>query len=207
MHSHFTRGIRVGFVVCLAGTLVLGGVSLALGAGTKESSRPGLIVGGAQVQAGSERERRRVKRRDSAEAKQERRLSRTRCRDSGRGEAIALGRRFFPEGFAAALFDGEHLVPGLDLVGYRGTDTAIAKQSDGTRLLLQSTLPLRARTANGRLAPVDLSLLQSATTFTTANSSADLQISTDAHEGARLLSADIALGARDVDERGGNQDR
>lgn len=146
-----------------------------------------------QVRDGTARERQRFARRDSAEARKERRASRERYRGSSRGEAIALGRRFFPEAFVAPLFDGEQMAPGLELVGYRGTDAAIAEQADGSRLLLQSTLPLRTRTANGVLAPVDLSLRESAAMFTTVNSSADLQISADADKGAELLGADLAF--------------
>ena len=100
-----------------------------------------------EVKAGTARERERFERRKSADAKRDRVASRKRYRGSSRGEAIALGRRFFPEAFVAPLFDGATMAPGLELVGYRGTDAAIAEQADGTKLLLQSTLPLRTRTA------------------------------------------------------------
>jgi len=185
----FGLRVAVSFVLVAASAVV----SPVLAAEQNAPSAPDASADSPQIRAGTKREQQRSERRDGADAKQERRASRDRYRGSSRADAIALGRRFFPEGFSTPLFDGEQMAPGLDLVGYRGTDTAIAKKPDGTKLLLQSTLPLRARSANGVLAPVDLSLRQSATTFTTANSSADLQISQDADKGAALLSADLAF--------------
>jgi hypothetical protein len=143
--------------------------------------------------ANAPKELMRPARRETAEAKQERRASRTRYRGGGRDDALALGRRFFPEAFSMPLFDARRLAADVDVIGYRGTHTAIAKASDGRRLLLQSTLPLQTKTPIGELAPVDLSLRESATTFTTANSPAGVQISEDADKGAELLSKGVAF--------------
>lgn len=139
---------------------------------------------------------------NSAAAEAERKQSRQRWAGLSSSESLALGRRIFPEAFAFALFDGENPAPGLEIVDYQTSTTALAETEDGERLLVQSSVPLRAQTANGQMAPVDLSLRESSDTFTTANSNADIQIGKDIEDGASLPSKDVTitpLSARNAD--------
>lgn len=130
---------------------------------------------------------------NSPAAAAEREQSRRRYADLSAAESLALGRRSFPEAFAIDLFDGENPAPGLQIVDYTSRTTAIAEGEDGERLLVQSTAPLRAETANGQMAPVDLKLRESTDTFTTTNSNADIQISKNVEDGASLLAKDVTI--------------
>lgn len=130
---------------------------------------------------------------NSRAAEAEREQSRHRWAGLSASESLAIGRRIFPEAFAFALFDGENPAPGLEIVDYQTRTTALAETQDGERLLVQSSVPLRAQTANGQMAPVDLSLRESTNTFTTANSNADIQIGKDIEDGASLPSKDVTI--------------
>lgn len=58
---------------------------------------------------------------------------------------------------------------------------------------MRSTLPLRARTPGGKLAPVDLSLRESAEAFATANSNADLSIAKKAGDGTEFVAGGFSI--------------
>lgn len=150
--------------------------------------------------AGLDQQKRQEASRKSPAAKAERLASRTRWLGLSAGQSRALGRRTFPETFASDLFDGALPGPGLKIVQYRGGGVAVAETSTGERLLVRSSAPLRAQAPNGALEPVDLSLRESADTFSTTNSNADLRISKNPADGTELLGRDIAI-ALDTDKR------
>jgi len=124
-------------------------------------------------------------------------------RGASRAQLLKAGRLQFAEVFSDPLFDGRHPDPGKTVIGYRGDRGALVKDAEGRKLLLKSTLPLQARTANGELAPVDLSLRQSAQTFTTANSNADVQIFKDPARGIAFLQQGFSVS--DATAAGGAQ--
>jgi hypothetical protein len=149
---------------------------------------------------GLDQQQQREASRKSPAAKAERQASRTRWLGLSAGQSRALGRRTFPETFASDLFDGELPGPGLKIVQYRGGGVGVAETSSGERLLVQSSAPLRAPAPNGAMAPVDLSLRESADVFSTTNSNADLRISKNPVDGTELLGSDITI-ALDTNKR------
>ncbi|MGH3848170.1 MAG: hypothetical protein ACRDRT_00395 [Pseudonocardiaceae bacterium] len=137
----------------------------------------------------------RLSQRDAPGRRAERVRSRTALRGASRAEMLRAGRLHFADVFTRRLFDGRHPDPQMTVADYRGDTGALVKDADGRKLLLKSTLPLRARAANGALAPVDLSLRESAETFTTTNSNADVQIFKDLVRGIRFADEGFSISA------------
>lgn len=184
-------GMRTALVLAVLGVLGVS-VSSALAAAASKQVVPGE----------AERERalrtdaaKRLTQRDGAGRREERLRSRTALRGASRAELLRAGRLHFPDVFSHRLFDGKHPDPQMTVMGYRGDSMALVKDADGRKLLMKSTMPLRARAANGELAAVDLSLRESAETFTTANSNADLQIFKDPADGIRFLTEGFSISA------------
>lgn len=115
----------------------------------------------------------------NGQARSARDASRHRWADLSAGKALSVGRSAFPAELTSRLFDGRQPSPGLKILQYRSRNVAVAETAGGQRLLVQSSTPLRAQTPSGPMAPVDLSLTESTHTFSTANSTVDLQISKD----------------------------
>lgn len=136
--------------------------------------------------AGDRRDRDRVQSRLSAAAKERRRQSRLRLRGASRKAALQAARESFREEFAGRLFDGAEPAPGLKVVKQQAPGTALVQDESGTKLLLSSSTALQARAPDGQMAPIDLSLLEGAQSYTTANSNADLRIYKRAADGVKF---------------------
>jgi hypothetical protein len=133
--------------------------------------------------------------RDSPGRREARVRSRTALRGASRPAMLQAGREHFADVFSRRLFDGRHPDPQMTVAAYHGDNGALVKSADGRKLLMKSTVPLRARATNGLLAPVDLSLRESSETFTTANSNADVQIFKDPARGIRFVDEGFSIGA------------
>ena len=182
--------VLLGVVVVLAA-----GVSSGLAATSSSQGLPGPVE---REQALNSETGQRLAQRDDPGRREERLRSRSALRGASRAEMLDAGRRHFPDVFTRRLFDGKTPDPEVTVTEYRGDNGALVKDSEGHMRLLQSTLPLRARAANGRLAPVDLSLRESSETFTTANSNAGVQIFKDPARGIRLIDAGFSITAETV---------
>ncbi|MBA3328512.1 MAG: hypothetical protein H0T43_09450, partial [Solirubrobacterales bacterium] len=89
---------------CFAGAF---GVVPAMGAGPQAPpSSKALSSEDPDFAAGQRRDQARRDRREGAEAKQERKQSRTRYHDATRTEALSVGRVTYPDEFTGRLFDG-----------------------------------------------------------------------------------------------------
>lgn len=121
-------------------------------------------------QAKAEREKRERERERTAKQRVQRAMaSRSRHRRLGRIEARQLAVATFPEYVSAPLWAPPELRPGERIAGYRSDQVAILETSSGRTTLLDSAVPLRARTESGDLAPTDLTLEQDAGGFQPKN--------------------------------------
>jgi len=103
--------------------------------------------------------------------------SRTAHRSLSRDEALALARSAFPDQLLGPLFDGLHPAAGLRVVDQRGAGSALVEETrTGKRALLMSTLPLQAKRSDGKLAPIDLSLENTARGVGPTNSLAPFRV-------------------------------
>lgn len=95
--------------------------------------------------------------------RQERVDRQTRFERLDKREAVRLARREFPGKVVARGFEGSRLVSEGRVQRYLGDSAAVVDvPGEATPALVQSTLPLRARDASGRLAPLDLDLVDRA---------------------------------------------
>lgn len=80
------------------------------------------------------------------------------------------------------------------VVEYLSEHTAVVRrEGDDSTGLLESTLPLRARTREGRLEPVDLDLAADAVSLRPMNPLVDLEFGRRLGDGMRFLSADVVV--------------
>lgn len=181
----------------LASVVVAVGLGVAapvvMGASLQPAGLGKALLEGSDFKAGADRAKKRLERRESQAAKAERRDSRKRYRRVSRGEALAIVKRSFPQELEGRLFDGQRPAAGLEVSEHLDDNAAVVKDAAGNKHLMRSTLALRARDRSGRLAPVDLSLRDSAAAFATENSNADLQIAKDAGEGTRFESGGFSI--------------
>ena len=133
----------------------------ALGAGRAKAPGPVLSASDPDLAAGMRRDRARRDRLRGAAAKAARARSRTVHRDLMRADALAVGRRAFPDELSGRLFEGREPGRGLRLVRSLGARAGLVEDAKGRRLVVQSSLPLE--TSDGE--PVDLSLSEDTASF------------------------------------------
>lgn len=147
----------------------VGASSPAIGGGPGRS-------GDAAWRRGTRREKARIAKLGTKEAKAARRRSRLRYRKLRQDEAIRLARREFADQLRNPLFDGDRPDGATKVEEQRDGGTAVAEDADGTKSLLSSSLPLEAKTESGQEAPVDLSLTTDGAMLEPVTSVAPFQI-------------------------------
>ena len=115
----------------------------------------------------------------------EREQARTRFEQLGRLEALQLARREFPAKLDRPVWKGPR---GLDdAKRYLGDATAVVDPpGDARPTLVQSSLPLRARDEGGRMAPLDLELVERAGALEASNALVETRVGRRAGEGLQF---------------------
>lgn len=152
------RGRLALVASCVA--LVIPGLAVAQrggdgGAERKPAGKPAPPAGLERSRGAEERRR---SRRATPKARAERRQSRGRYRDQGRGEALALARQEHRELVAAPAWEPLDLPDGAEVDRFVGEFGAQVVAADGQRYAVDSTLPLRSDVGEGPKRLVDLGL-------------------------------------------------
>lgn len=96
---------------------------------------------------------------DTAAGRRARAASRSAYAHESDREALATGREQFAEFFDEPVLRWPVLRDGDRLTGYVNDETGVATLASGKRAIVDSTLPLRGRTPDGAVAPLDLGLI------------------------------------------------
>lgn len=178
----------LGVIACAAGIVLIGkSGSSSVGARDVDQMPAGPTMSGVAAR------RERSLRDRSQSARSARRSSRRRYAALGGRAALALARRAFPEQLRAPLFSGKG-AGGMRVIAGRGRGRSLVTDRAGRKLLLVASHPLEAKTADGKLAPVDLSLKQSPAGMGPVNSRAPFVV--DPSSAARVSFTGRGIGMR-----------
>jgi hypothetical protein len=130
---------------------------------------------------------------DSPSAKLNRRRSRLAYRRLSGGMALQTARRFFPGLVLAATFVPPRLGVQSRVERYMDDHRAVLRDGAGRHALVVSNQPLRARTANGHLAPVDLTLRQRGRFIAPVSSPVASALPADIRDGAHLTKVGVGI--------------
>ncbi len=132
----------------------------------------------------------------SADAEAERQRSRIAYAGLSDGDAASLLREQFSRFLDSRQVDPSELVPPSEVVKYLSDTSARIDGGPGQPdQIVESTIPLRARTDSGQKAPVDLSLDRQGTAYAPANPLADISVPVDIGDGIDLPDANVAVEA------------
>ncbi len=135
----------------------------------------------------------RAKRVPGERQRQQRRASRTAHRGLSKSAALALAKDTFGEVVLRPAWKALSLQPGEKLTGYVGDRVARVEREGGPPGLVESTLPLRAKDEQGRLAPVDLTLGDAGAALEPVNALVGVSIAERASGGVGLPDAGVRV--------------
>jgi RHS repeat-associated protein len=148
----------------------------------------------AQARAEMEALERRRVRRSTPAARELRDRLRAAFAGQGRLEALETAREQFPRLLEHPVWSPPAQQESGRVERYIGAHQAVVEIGGGERRLLNSVLPLRARTSGGELEPVEVALEERATVYEPRNPLAEVAISKDVSEGIRF--GDLGLTVR-----------
>lgn len=201
----FRRLVLLACAVTLA--LSLSALHVATGADrddpiAKGERSPAMAPDDPDMRRADERQREAREKRGSAKEKAERRETRTKHRDMGRADALALAREEFPRLMKGRLFDGAEPSPGLEVTNHLGRGRAVVRDAKtGRRFVAQSSLPLRASTPGGGTAPVDLTLERSGDAIEPVHSHGPVRIDAQSVADVELVGKGVEIGIGGGEQR------
>lgn len=159
-----------------------------------QTNRPRLDTAkGGDLEGYRKGEERRRARRQTKEARDERRRSRTAFGRLSRTEAIRTMREKHPEVIEQPIFDSMPLREGERVEKYVGDFGARIKDKEGKRRVLDSTLPLRSDLGSGDMKPVDLALADRGASLEPKNALVRTKIQERLGDGIRFPGGDLGL--------------
>jgi RHS repeat-associated protein len=180
--------------VCALSLTFLVVPALAADGATEPTSRPPSAPPPALSDEDRERLEREARRRDTPEAREERRAAPTAFSGLPADRALSLARSRFPRFVETPPFRGPRLREGDRIVRYLGENSAYVER-EGVKggTMIESTLPLRAVDEQGRKAPVDLSLLDAGAWLEPRTPLVSVRLPKRLSDGIRLDDAGVAI--------------
>lgn len=159
---------RFAVLIAFAAVAVVAFVIEAGGSGAPRAPRSTSVASAAAAKAASTGK--------SGRGHRAGRAARTRSKMAyshlGRRDALALARKTFPEQVRPKLFSGAKLPGGAKIVAQRSKGMALVKTKQGKKALMVASQPVVAKNAEGKVAPVDLTLQQTPAGVAPVNSRA-----------------------------------
>jgi FG-GAP repeat len=186
---------RSRVVVAVVGALLAGSAGIAVAQQADERGSEADRANAERLERARAQgvERERVRRTDPS-LRAERSRSRSEFRALGADEAIAVARKKDRGALAPRDERVLSLGEGARVRSYVNRNAAVIDRPGSRDAVVSSAVPLLAVDGNGRLAPVDVSLLRRADgDFAPSNSLADVRIGPEAREGVRFVNSDFTL--------------
>lgn len=197
------RGVRWMRVACLLVLVGLCASSAFANAPAPTADRDRLAALDPQATEATAAALRAAERRTAARQQPQARVERLRSRSAfaalAPDKAVALAGDRFPRALGVDVWPGLGLREGERVRRWLGDFGArIARRGD-TDLIAQSTVPLRTENADGRVAPVELALVDEGAFARSENALVPVRFAKDPAAGATFEEAAVTLRARDAD--------
>jgi hypothetical protein len=188
---------RFGIAALAAAAILLAATAVAAPQSSPPTSAQGPDLAGPQSRTQLERadlDRRAAKaQRETPEAVSERERSKTAFAGASDAQALDIAERKFPDTLTSPPFTGPRLGPGERIARVLDDRSALIDLPDGTRAILQSSLPLEGQEPSGASSMLDMTLDDQGSTVAPHSTLAPLRIAKRLGDGIGLGPDGLAL--------------